>query len=124
VRLQQARAPVRGADHALHQALGLQPVDHAADGGAVEADGGRQAGLVDAGLLGNGIERGELHRRQVDADGLHLRLEHLGRLLVQPPDQVPGHRDPVHRCVRLGWPNWPTGRCFASGLTILMHVCI
>ena len=79
----------------------LQAVDHPADGGAVEADGRGQAGLVDAGLLGNGVERGELHRGQVEARGLRLCLKDLCRLLVQPADQVPGHLDPVHPCLRL-----------------------
>ena len=94
---QQACAAVLLADHALHQALALQALDHSADRGTVEADRRGQAGLVDGGLLGNRIERCELHRREVEARGLHLRLKDLRRLLVQASDQVPGHLDPVHR---------------------------
>jgi hypothetical protein len=79
----------------------LESIDHAASRRSVEADCCRQRRLIDARLLGDGIERGKLHRRQVEANCLCTCLEYLCRLLVQSPDQVPRHLNALHRCFRV-----------------------
>ena len=81
-----AHAPVFGRGLAPQQAAGLEAVDHAAGRRGVEADLARQRALVHARLALGRRERGELHRRQVQALGLRHEQRH--RPLLQAPDKV------------------------------------
>ena len=79
------------------QPLGDQPVDHFANGRAVIGDQRRHPGLVDAGIGLDRIQRGELDRSDVEPGFAGAGGVNLGRMLVQPADQVASHVQCLHR---------------------------
>ena len=87
-----ARPSIRFVDVARDQPLAFQPINDRADGRPVLCDLVGQAGLVDARMPADGIKRGELDRREVESGLLHAAQENLRGDLVQPADQMSGHR--------------------------------
>ena len=83
---QQLAAPVARIGLAPHPALGLEPADHRSEGGGVECHLGGQRDLVLAGVVDQGVEDGELHRRDVETTRLLHEDGH--RHLVGAADQV------------------------------------
>ena len=71
----------------------LQPFDDTADGGPVVGNQLRDARLVRGGVGMNGVERGELDRRQVEPRRLRALDENLRRSLMQAAYQVSRHFD-------------------------------
>lgn len=86
-----ARPAVLLADRARDIALLLQPVDNAANRGAVISDLGGDAGLIKPRMRVKRIHRGELHRRQIKPCCLHALRENMRRHLIQPAYQMPRH---------------------------------
>src|SRR5262249_49102188 len=79
---------ILGADLALDQRLGLEPLDDAADRGPVEADGVGEAKLVEARMGADREERRILHRRDLESGG--FLEEHRDGDLLEPADEVAG----------------------------------
>jgi len=89
---EQAGAPVVRVDLAHHEALGLEPVDHARHRGAVVVDQRGQARGVQAGRIVDRHEGGELDRREVQRREV-LRHDRHGELVRAAQEEA---RGPAH----------------------------
>src|SRR5207237_8363537 len=86
--------PIFGRRLALDMALGLEPLDDAAEGRAVEGDHGRQPGRIDARVILDRDQRRILHRCQIElprseehTSELQSHLNLVCRLLLEKKKQ-------------------------------------